>query len=253
MSGNKILALVVIAVVLFVSFPSGRVSAAEKAEYPLGHGWEYGVDYTECSPELEKRIRESFEIERLKTMPEISEGIFGFDVSESGKIVLVMQDNQFFVVDERGNFKYAYKYSVNGGDGGSWGDYGALWADENILFLSCRGGFAAVLSDSGSMIKIYEFTDEYFENSNYWTEIVDARTRTVNGYTYENAYHKEGEIVVDTIVRTDVAGNSEEVCAITYKPSYRDEKTLLLFLVAFVVLGTRSYFQKKKESRAHSA
>ena len=146
----------------------------QECEYNLGHGLIYGQDYFECDEKTEKRVRERWYIEYVNEEPEVTKAICAFDVSESGRIAVATTDQYILIYDNQRKFEYALKFKDSG-------DYGVLWAGENIALLTARSDGAYVMSDTGALICAFSMSSE---NINYWNEIVKVKERNVGNIHY---------------------------------------------------------------------
>ena len=199
--------------------------------YEMGHGWNFGTDYKEADKSYYLEI-ENYHRFRVTAQPSKQETIKSFDVSESGKLLLVMQDYMIWVIDEKGEFEYCISFVADG-------DYGALWADEKVVVHFTRTNYMCVLNDDGSIDKVYFFSNKEIKGSNYWNKVITPKSRTSDGCIYKLRAEVSKEYYTQSIIKEKDDGTVETIyvnkCNRPIK-HLRDYSTFIISMVGLLAI-----------------
>ena len=147
----------------------------ETPAYDLGHGLIYGIDYYKADREAFDEIEDRICL-KYSDDPEDAKGVANtFDISESGRLEIATTSRTLLVFDENKRFEYSVEFKISG-------DYGVLWAGENVALMNCRANSASILSDKGRLIGHYYINSA--KNHDYWDDIVLSQERSIDGKTY---------------------------------------------------------------------
>ena len=120
----------------------------ETPAYDLGHGLTYGIDYYKADREDFNEIEDRICL-KYSDDPEDAKGVAKtFDISESGRLAIATTNRTLLVFDENKRFEYSVQFKISG-------DYGVLWAGENVALMNCSANSASILSDNGRVIEHY--------------------------------------------------------------------------------------------------
>lgn len=158
-----------------------------------------------------------------------SESMFGdmpvgnFDVSESGRLLLCLQQNCINVYDSHGNFEYALNYDTDGSSR-------AFWQGENIVIYFIRENIFVLLDENCNVSKIYEYTGN--DASEFIISLDNTKEITHEGVTYNLSG-------VRKLMRTDSEG---ENVIYTYHSDY--SMIIKVALIGASVIAV-NYFNSK--------
>ncbi len=104
-----------------------------------------------------------------------SEGkaIESYDISESGQIAITFPNRTIGVFDHDMNFQYQLSFENSGAAG-------ALWLDDNLLFINLRSNTAVVCDKAGSAEHFYTIIGP----DNYFFKVVESRVRNQGSDSY---------------------------------------------------------------------
>ncbi|MBQ8404552.1 MAG: hypothetical protein IJX55_09060 [Clostridia bacterium] len=150
-----------------------------------------------------------------------------FDVSESGKIILCLDDNRIAILDENGNVLRYFMYDSSGSSM-------ACWKEENILLYLVRSDLLVEITIDGELVGMEEVDIHNVENNELLRDWEGTRKIEANGYTYKIG----NDILIlkifsfesySKLVRVDADGN---IKTIYDAPNTEIFKILILILVA---------------------
>ncbi|MBE6754255.1 MAG: hypothetical protein E7559_07905 [Ruminococcaceae bacterium] len=170
----KILMLICLLISNIFNVSVSDVSPSDIAVPELGHGLSIETQYYACDPAKVEEISYYVTLTSESDAPAENAFIIGFDVSESGKLAIVTDERRLVVYDAENNYSYSATFDYSG-------EYGVLWAGENVALMSKSMSSAYIFDDNCKLIGVYRITSKA---RNYWNNIVMAQQRNVGGTTY---------------------------------------------------------------------
>ena len=124
-------------------------------------------------------------------------GISSFDVSKEGKIALAINHGRIYVYDADGSFLYGYRFRTQG-------DYGVVFAGENVAIYFVRGDCLVVFDPEGNCI---DLQDVLYPDHPDSTWLYRRVSKQQDGKTYKLQRNVGFLDTYGSLVITDADGN----------------------------------------------
>lgn len=121
----------------------------------------------------ESTVSDPYKFKISYTWTSEGKAIESYDISESGQIVITFPNRTIGVFDHDMNFQYQLSFENSGAAG-------ALWPDDNLLFISLRSNTAVVCDKAGNAEHFYTITGP----DNYFFKVVESRARNQRSDSY---------------------------------------------------------------------
>lgn len=190
-----------------------------------------GFETSVLSEEKISEIWEYIELEKISepfSMETCKEPIVSFDVSESGEVLLALNNNEIVVLDADNTPQYYFRFFT-------YGNYRVCWQGENILLFLVRSDNIVEFSLDGEQISITNADCSKGQNNRMWNELRAKKQIKAGEYTY-TARNQMGFLnnFVSSYAQL-VKTNSKESSVILYDVS--SVNTTKTFLCCFAVMS----------------
>lgn len=172
--------------------------------------------------------------------------IENFDISDSGDILICLENQTVNVYDSNGVFRFTIEYDSNSSSSM------AFWYGNNIVIYIFREHICAFFNEDGTLTEIYEFKGDSSELINH---VIKKNKITVDNYTYTS---DKSNILAflssrdNRLTKQNLTTGEIETIYIYKKAGYRMLKFsigIVLFISVFV-LAALYIIHKKKVDKA---
>lgn len=173
------------------------------------------------------RFRKAGDLNKIKG------AIKSFDISESGEILLCLENNYILILDNDGNRLKAFAYN-------SAGSSLAAWKGENILLFFWRGYLLVEISTDGQLLNMKEIDHSDVNNNDMLRKWQSTTQIESNGYTYiaENEGLFADMLSGNThskLTRIDVNGNSKTLYGSNNTQTSKVAVTVFIILLVNII------------------
>lgn len=127
-----------------------------------------------------------------------------FAVSEQGRIAIGIDngsDKKVVVLNEQGDFLYAYSFT-------NYGTFGVGWEQENVVIFLVRSDIAATFNENAELQSVKMIDDSLGSNA-YWNETVFAKQKEHGNKTYKMTSPVGFNLFREAAVLHRVSGDGE--------------------------------------------